>query len=124
MGSIVKAVIYGIKDCTIIGVEAGNVNKVSEENSVVAFTLRTDAAGQPGVYQRYKILVKGVLAHTLYNLFLKSGNTVTKTIDEGVVVNKAVTVSLNASLREERGFEIVLENPTDIEFNFNYKIVN
>jgi hypothetical protein len=56
-------------------------------------------------------------------LFLASGNTVTKSVGEDITINKTVTVSMLATEREDRRSEIVLENPTQIEFNFNYKIV-
>jgi len=120
MSSIKAKTIYELKDCTIIGVEPGNVNKVAEDDTVVAFTVRAD---ETGTNKRYKILTKGKLAYNVFNLFLASGNTVTKSVGEDITINKVVTVSMLATEREDRRSEIVLENPTQIEFNFNYKIV-
>lgn len=121
MGTIKEKTFYELTDCAIIGVEAGNVNKVPENETVIAFTVKQDG---PGFNKKIKTIVKGNLAHTLYNVFLASGNTVSKTLETVVPVRKDVTVSLIAVKKEDRHLEIVLENPSEIEFKYNYKIID
>lgn len=120
MGSINEKTVVELKNCQIVSVEAGNVNKVAEEDTVVAFTVKVT---NDIFKKRYKLLLKGTLAASIYNAFLANGGTVTKSLFEGVKIEKVVTVSFIAFKREEREFEIVLEKPSDIEFNFNYKLV-
>lgn len=125
--SIKKNVVttYELKDCKIISVEAGNVNKVDTDKTVVAFTVEGDKENtwSGSTTTKYKILLKGKQAHTIYNLFLAGGNTVTKTMED-IRINKTVTVSLNASVREIRNTEVVLENAVNVEFDFNYKLID
>lgn len=109
--------------CKIVSVEAGNVNKVDAADTVVAFSVSGDEPTWAGTPTKYKVLLKGKQAQTIYNLFLAGGNTVTKVIAD-VKVDKTVVVSLKASVREVRTGETVLENASNVVFDFSYKLID
>jgi hypothetical protein len=110
--------LISIRDAEITGVEKGNAAK-DVERPVCAFSFLDDDGN------KVKALLKGTIAKVAYENYLANNNTEGGSIEfeDGTTLEKLVTVSFDAYIREERETEVVLDEITDLIFNFKYRIV-
>lgn len=120
MASLSKVEIFQVEGMSISSVEKGNVGKVKDEEAFVAFSGRI-----PGVDKAVKLILKGKQAVTVYDTFLKDSGTLSGQVEfDGMRVNKVVTVSFTATLKEDRAREIALKDPTGLKFDYSLAVVD
>jgi hypothetical protein len=109
--------LISIRDVEITGVEKGNADK-NVERPVCAFSFFDDDGN------KVKALLKGAIAKIAYENYLIANGTAGQVIefDDGTTLEKVVTVSFDAYVREERETEVVLDEISDIIFDFKYRI--
>lgn len=109
--------LISIRDVEITGVEKGSADR-DVERPVCAFTFLDDDGN------KVKALLKGPIAAIAYQNYLVANGTAGETCEypDGTVLEKVVTVSFDAYVREERTTEVVLDEISDIIFDFKYRI--
>lgn len=105
-----------VERCPIISVEKGSI--LSKPTSpVIAFSVDSNGA-------HVKAIVKGDLARTLWDNFLKEGKTqaTRRATNNGGYIDKSPVISFIGELRDFRPEGVVLDNISDVKFDFNYTV--
>lgn len=109
-----------VSQARILTVEKGNADK-DVEKPVCAFTVDT---GETEL--KVKALLKNDLAKTVFHHILAGGTTASSVIQsevsQSLQLRKEVLVTFTGEFRELRPKEMVLDNLSELKFNFEYSV--
>lgn len=118
--SVDKVEIIYVKNCTIKSVEKGSFY-TNPKDPVVAFTVEVNKTSKP-----VKAILKGDLAYLVYGTFLDNLKSKDRIIEDesGIDLKKEVVVSFKGTVKEDRAKELVVDNVTDLVFDFTYSVID
>lgn len=109
-----------ITNAQVVSVEKGNVGK-GPIGVVCAFSVRPE-----GYNKNVKALLKGELAVVVYQNFLEQGKSTDSLLEDpnlDYAIKRTVLVSFKGNIREDRPTELVVQDLTDVKFNYSYEVV-